>query len=226
MRLVRRIRPALALTGAVLLGLLWLGPLPGLARGSFVAHMTLHMGVVALAAPLLAVGLAGGPIDPVRRAPRLFGPLLAALVELVVVWGWHAPVLHEAARRSATLFALEQGSFLAAGLLVWLSAFGGDREDRDDRSAAGAGALLLTSMHMTLLGTLLALAPRPLYEHAAVGGPGVGTAAALVGQQLGGTLMLVVGGVVYLAGGLVLVTRLLRARGATPAPAAAGGGRS
>lgn len=204
-------RSPAGLAGAGLLVVLWLGPLPDLARGSFVAHMALHMGVVAVVAPLLAVGAAGGAFDPVRRRPRFFGPLVAALVELVVVWGWHAPVLHEAARRSATAFALEQASFLAAGLFVWLSAFGGGPDGRGDRSAAGAGALLLTSMHMTLLGTLLALAPRPLYDH---GATGAGTPAALVDQQLGGTLMLVVGGAVYLAGGLVLAARLLRLRGA------------
>jgi putative membrane protein len=57
-------------------------------------------------------------------------------------------------------------------------------------------------MHMTLLGALLALAPRPLYHaHAS---------AALADQQLGGALMLTVGGVVYLGGGLVLATTLIR----------------
>ncbi|MGH9372866.1 MAG: cytochrome c oxidase assembly protein, partial [Vicinamibacterales bacterium] len=44
--------------GSLLLGLgvlaaAWLGPLPALASGSFAAHMTMHIGVVAVAAPLL-----------------------------------------------------------------------------------------------------------------------------------------------------------------------------
>ena len=75
------------------------------------------------------------------------------------------------------------------------------------RAAAGVVALLLTSMHMTLLGALLALSPRPLYAHAGHG------PSALDEQHLGGAIMLGVGGVSYLAGGLWLSVRLLHLRG-------------
>ncbi|MEG3158615.1 hypothetical protein ACKVMH_12180, partial [Lysobacter zhanggongensis] len=46
--------------GLLVLAATWLGPLPGLSRGAFAAHMLMHMGVVAVAAPMIAVGLAGG----------------------------------------------------------------------------------------------------------------------------------------------------------------------
>jgi len=192
--------------GLLTLAGLWLGPLPELARGSFSAHMTLHMGVVALAAPLLALGLADGRLDPVRSAPGLLPPIPLSVVELVVVWAWHAPALHHAARRSAAGMAVEQASFLLAGLLVWLSAFGGGPRQRAARAAAGVVALLLTSMHMTLLGALLALGPRTLYDH------GVATTSLtpLDDQHLGGAIMLVAGGVSYLLGGLWLTAALLR----------------
>ena len=76
------------------------------------------------------------------------------------------------------------------------------------RRASGILALLLTTMHMTLLGVLIALAPRTLY-----GTPG----AALFGtelmplhdQQIGGVIMLLVGGGSYLLGGLALLRRLV-----------------
>ena len=77
--------------------------------------------------------------------------------------------------------------------------------------AAGAFALLLTSMHMTLLGALLALAPRPLFGEGTVTCLGL-TLGAAQDQQLGGVLMLMIGGAVYLAGGLALVARLLSGR--------------
>src|SRR5687768_13427507 len=108
--------------GLLALVALWVGPLPELTMHSFAAHMTLHMGVVAVAAPLLALGLAGGRLDPVRRAPGLFPPIPASMVELVVVWAWHAPALHHAARHGAAGFAAEQATFLLSGLFVWLSA--------------------------------------------------------------------------------------------------------
>jgi putative membrane protein len=66
-------------------------------------------------------------------------------------------------------------------------------------------ALLLTAMHMTLLGALLALTPRPLYMHEG----SWKRLDALADQQLGGAIMIVVGGLSYLVGGLWLTTGLL-----------------
>jgi putative membrane protein len=197
-------RRVLLILGLLALAAAWLGPLPGLARHAFFAHMTMHMGVVALAAPLLALGVAGGRLDPVRRAPKLFAPVPASILELVVVWAWHAPALHHAARHGAAGLFAEQGMFLLSGLFVWLSAFGG--ASSRGRSAAGVVGLLLTSMHMTLLGALLALSPRPLYTHA----EGFGGLTPLEDQHLGGAIMLIVGGVSYLAGGLWLTVGMLR----------------
>jgi putative membrane protein len=201
--------------GLVTLAVLWLGPVPALARHSFAAHMTLHMGVVAVAAPLLAFGVAGGRFDPVRRAPQWFPAIPLSIVELVAVWAWHTPSLHHAARHAPGGFAAEQATFLLAGLLVWLASVGGPREARHERTGAGITALLLTSMHMTLLGALLALTPRVLYTHAPRGHlhqiPGA-SAMALDDQHLGGAIMLLIGGASYLAGGLWLTARLVRAR--------------
>ncbi len=111
-------RVALAALGLAALAGLWLGPLPGLAASAFHAHMAMHMGVVAVAAPLLALALAGSRLDPVRRLPRLFAPIPASMLEFFVVWSWHAPALHHVARHTAGGVFLEQGSFLFAGLAV------------------------------------------------------------------------------------------------------------
>lgn len=192
--------------GLIALAAIWAGPLPRMAAHAFAAHMAMHMGVVAVAAPLLVFGLAGTAGDPVRRRPGWFPPVPLSLVELVVVWAWHAPALHRFARHDALGFIAEQAMFLATGVLVWLSAFGGERAQRRERAGAGIAALLLTSMHMTLLGALLALTPRLLYAHGAHG-----TAfSPLDDQHLGGAIMLLVGGAAYLAGGLWLTAELLR----------------
>ena len=195
-------RAALLVLAAVVLAWVWFGDPPAALDGSFSAHMTRHMGVVAIAAPLLALGLSGTALDPVLRHPGTFAPIPASLVELVAVWIWHAPALHELARESTFAFALEQGSFLASGCFVWMSAFGGVA-DRD-RGALGVVALLLTSMHMTLLGALLALAPRALYGSATCG-----AATALQDQHVGGAIMLLVGGLSYLFGGLLLTSGII-----------------
>jgi len=194
--------------GWLVLAAAWLGPLPELARTSFAAHMTLHMAVVAVAAPLLSLGAAGLRFDPVRRAPSWFSPVPASVGELVIVWAWHAPGLHHFARHSAAGFVIEQLMFLAAGVWVWLSAFGGEAPRSLARSGAGVIGLLLTSMHMTLLGALLVMSPRLLYAHH----QGTGSLAPITDQHLGGAVMLIVGGVAFLAGGLWLTRDLLQNR--------------
>jgi putative membrane protein len=118
-------RRALLILGILALAGAWLGPLPLLARQAFFAHMAMHMIVVAIAAPLLALGIAGSSLDPVRRWPALFPPIPISVLELLVVWAWHTPALHHAARHGFAGLVAEQGSFLVCGLLIWLSAFGG-----------------------------------------------------------------------------------------------------
>jgi len=184
---------AAAMTGSAVLVLAWAGPLPAMATSFFTAHMALHLLVVCVAAPLLGWALAGKGHVP---------PLLASLLEFILVWTWHVPALHEAARFSLTMFVLEQLSFAAAGTVLWASAF---REP-----AGGVAALFLTAMHMTLLGALLTLAPRPLYSALCLGGGGLSP---LEDQQLGGVLMAVVGGGADLLGALWLGYRLLREKG-------------
>lgn len=185
--------------GLVVLALAWSGILALPAPGPFSAQMGVHVAVVAVAAPLLALGIADGRFDPARRHPWLAAPVPAMLAELVVVWGWHLPLLHHAARTSTAALVAEQASFLAVGLALWLSVLGGDAAQRRARLAGGVIALLLTSMHMTLLGALITLAPRALWH-------GSGS---IADQQVAGMVMLSAA-VSYLAGGLWAVSRLLR----------------
>ena len=203
---------ALVLGGGTLVAA-WSGLLSRAAPGPFSAHMAVHIAVVAVAAPLLAAALAGARFDPARHAPALFAPIPASMIELVLVWGWHVPALHNAARSSVAVYAGEQAAFLGAGLLLWMAVAGGEAPGGVARSAVGIAALLFTSMHMTLLGALFALTPRVLYDHHA-------GAAALSDQHAGGVIMLLVGGGAYLAGGLWLLARVLRHR-TSPAGAAA-----
>jgi putative membrane protein len=163
-------------------------------------HMAGHMIAVAVVAPLLAYAARGTIADPARRWPRIVTPMVMMLLELLTVWGWHLPASRGAADSHALIALIEQASFLAAGFLLWSAAI------HSPARASGIGALLLTSMHMTLLGVLIGLAPRPLY-HGMHHGHGLDP---LGDQQLGGVVMLVVGGASYLIGGLALLATLLR----------------
>lgn len=201
--------------GLVLLAMIWGGPLLDAWRDSFAAGMVAHMGVVALAAPLIAIGLPER-LRPGASMPAAL-PVIASLVELAAVWGWHAPSMRIVAETSALGTVAEQASFLGAGLLLWSTSFAAP--EARTHALTGAGALLLTSMHMTLLGALLSLSSRPLYGAEEVTCFGLVLGAAQ-DQQLGGVIMLAVGAMVYLAGGLFLMGRVLsspsRAMASTP----------
>ena len=167
------------------------------AGAGMTGHMAAHMAAIAVAAPLIAWGIAGTRADPAMRTPLIVAPLPMAVVELIVVWGWHLPAMRAFAARGASGLMLEQATFLA-------------RETDDSvRRAAGVLALLVTTMHMTLLGVLIALASRPLFATAGFTCLGV-TLPPLLDQHLGGVVMLLVGAGSYLLGGLALLSRLLR----------------
>lgn len=191
---------ALVIAGVVVLLFAWAGPLPTLVPGSFAAHMLLHMSVVGIGVPLLAMGLA--PRTLARSSTTLILPIIVSILDLVVVWGWHTPHLHHLSRSEPLMLVLEQASFAGAALLVWLVAFGGP-------PLAGAMTLFFTSMHMTLLGALLGLATRPIYpgHDRGHGWPGL---SAIDDQHVGGVVMLAIGGIVYLGGALFLASRALR----------------
>lgn len=197
------------LAGLACLALIWGGPLLGQWRDSFTAHMVAHMGVVAIAAPLLALGLAGTRWDISGRS-ALFSPLPASILDLCVVAAWHAPAMRAAATAFPLVTAAEQASFLAAGLVLWLACLGQGGTGRHERSAAGALGLLFTSIHMTLLGALLTLSPRPLYGAGEVTCFGI-SLSAQADQQFGGVAMLLIGAAAYMAGGLALLARVLSA---------------
>lgn len=188
--------------GVVLLAVGWLVSALGLGM---VGHMAGHMIAVAIAAPLLAWGMVDTRYDLALRAPRLVHPLAMSLVELAVVWGWHLPAMRALADTQLVWLAIEQLSFLAAGILLWAAVLGAG----GDRRVGGIGALLLTSMHMTLLGALIGLAPRPLYPMMAMHG-GFAGLGPVEDQQLGGVVMLVIGGASYLLGALAMLGGLIR----------------
>jgi len=180
--------------GTLILILTWVGPLPRLSSSVFYAHMLMHMLVVAVAAPLIALGL-----PPVKKESLLTAPIPASMVELIVVWGWHAPWLHHLARHGMGGLILEQSMFILSGVWVWYSSL--------INKAQGVIGLLLTSMHMTFLGALISLSPRPLYQH-----HDSGTISRLFDQQLGGSIMLIIGGLSYLTGGVWLTLKILKER--------------
>ncbi|HEX6993462.1 MAG TPA: cytochrome c oxidase assembly protein [Gammaproteobacteria bacterium] len=211
---MRSVRTGASLSAAAVVAAAWLGPLPGLALERFAAQAALHVVLVSIAGPLLAMCVAGSRIDPVRRWPHGFSPLGLSLLQAGVVWAWHMPIAQLAARAEPSLLWLQQISLLLAGLLLWVSVLGGDRATRYERVGAGIIALLMTSISMTLLGGLSLIARSPYF--------GAEIAASFDDRRLGALLILGGAAVIYAIAGVLLLAWLLKP-GPTVAPAASPG---
>lgn len=208
--------PVILACGLALLAAAWLGPLPQLAQLSFVAHMAMHLMVLVAATPLIGYSLPRiWPSSALRLRPA--AALVAAGVDLVVIWSWHTPAMHAFARQSAAGLALEQGSFLAVGVFLWTTTLGPPSSNRA-KTGASVLALLITSVHMTLLGALIGLSNRQLYN-CYPAAPGGDVAALLRDQQLGGALMLVAAASIYAGTALWRLHHLLNERAAPAHPA-------
>lgn len=201
--------------GVAALGVALVSPLEPVSGALASAHMVQHILILVVAAPLLAFSapattlLRGAPRELVRAGARLGravglrprrlrllqNPVVAWLLNVGVLWTWHASVLYEAALRSEPLHILQHLSFLLSGVLVWRVVVGPDRV----RVVAGAGVLLVFALAIqnVLLSALLTFAEEPWYASYADTAPVWGLSH-LGDQQLAGAIMWVPTGLVYL----------------------------
>lgn len=180
---------------AILCGLAVLGPLDDWAKTSSAAHMTQHMLLMVVIAPLwvlsqpLAQIIAGsGRLWAWLWRPMLWltrYPLTTAYIHGAIIWFWHMPYFYMLAVENVWWHALEHLFFLITAGLFWWAVLKGSRQN----TPWALLAILFTLMHTGFLGALLTFASVPLY----------GEARSLGDQQLAGLIMWVVGAVPYLA---------------------------
>jgi putative membrane protein len=204
------------LAGVCVLAAALASPLHSLGGTLFVAHMTQHMLLMVVAAPLMVLGAPGltalwaAPaavrrrIGAALRSPWLRGPWRAVsapaaawAIHAAALWLWHAPALYERSVASPAVHTAQHVSFLGAALLFWWVAFHG-RGGRREAAGVSLVYLFTTAVHASLLGALITFAGEPWYgvygERASVWG-----LSPLEDQQLGGLVMWVPAGVVYVA---------------------------
>ena len=192
----------------------------------FSAHMSQHEVLMLVAAPLLVLGrplvvfLWAFPVNwsrrlgnvaklpPVNRAWQFLTiPLVAWLVHAVALWTWHVPVLFEAVLHKEWVHTLQHLSFLVSALLFWWALIHGPR------GAMGYGAAVLylftTSIHSGALGALLTIAGSVWYP-SYIGLTSSWGLTPLEDQQLGGLIMWIPAGLVYVIAGLALFAGWLR----------------
>ena len=199
-------------------------PLDALGAELFSAHMVQHEVLMIVAAPLLVLGrplavwvwalpaASRGPLGaffhrPGWRVPWLWitGPLVAWVLHALALWLWHVPALFDAALADEGVHTLQHLSFLGTALLFWWSVLGG--ASRRERGVALL-SLFTTMVHTGALGALLTLSNTVWYTAYVDTAPAWGLSA-LQDQQLGGVVMWVPAGTVYIVCGLWLAARWL-----------------
>ncbi len=205
-----------------------ISPLDAAGEALFSAHMVQHELLMLVAAPLLVVGAPAIPFlcalpsagrrsvaewTRARAVRRTWGALLHPgtgwTLQAAAIWLWHAPPLYQRALASEPVHALQHACFLGAALVFWEGLL---RLTRRHRGGYGIAVLSLftTAIYGGMLGALLTFASTPWY-------PAYGHASAAWGlipledQQLGGLIMWIPFGFVYVAAAMGTFAAWLRA---------------
>ena len=180
-------------------------------------HMVQHLLLMTFAPPLILLGeplLAlrlGRPFHPmVERAGRAFGhPALCWMAATATLVGWHIPAAFAVALGSPTWHALEQASFLVAGLLFWWPVVQPWPTLPEPRWSTVL-YLFLATLPCDILSGFLVFSDRIAYS---VYLPTSSGLAVLDDQQCAGALMWTVVTIVYLVAGTIVSTQLLASPG-------------
>ncbi len=203
-----------------------LSPLHPWGSVLFSAHMTQHELLMLVAAPLLVLGRPMIPFlhalpsswsgslarlsntKPWRVTWRFItGAFVAWLIQAIILWTWHIPALFDATNHNEFIHAMQHSCFLFSALLFWWALIHGPQR------AMGYGLAVLymftTALHSGLLGAMLTFAGRAWYPSYAHTTQAWGLTP-VEDQQLGGLIMWVPAGLVYVVAGLALFVGWLR----------------
>ena len=193
------------------------GPVELLARQLFWAHMTQHLLLMMVAAPLLVVAAPGlrvyrglplrirrplakavvrhGIGLPLRKLAALLGrPVTAWTLFITDLWLWHVPAMYDLTLGNHLIHHLEHVSFLGFGLLFWAQVI--DQPPFRSRLTQMQRAVYVFTATIAswALALVLAFASVPFYAYALLPDR-PGGISALTDQQIGAGIMWVPGSV-------------------------------
>ena len=179
-----------------------------LPMGPLSAHMLLHIALMNLAAPLAAIVLVRACPAGFDRAALLW---TAAIVQIVLLWAWHAPPAHRAATGSILISFVMHASLFVSALAFWTLLTRMSARNRWQVILS----LLVTGKLACLLGALLIFSPRALYELSH--GHHYATHSTLDDQQLAGLYMVVACPLSFVLAGIIVAAQVMRDLGRHPA---------
>lgn len=199
-------------------------PIDAIGEELFSVHMIQHEMLMMIAAPLLVLSrpeqsvLLGGKGMMTSifhlltgRSPlilnfyrKLVTPLWGWVIHFLGLWLWHLPVLLNASLTSTWVHSLQHATFLLIAWVFWYSIFRLDKS----HSMAAVVSLFTTAIHASLLGALLTFSPKIWYSPYAHTTQQWGLSP-IEDQQLGGLIMWMPAGIVFIVAALVTLARLL-----------------
>lgn len=201
-------------------------PLHLLGELLFSMHMTQHEILMLVAAPLIVLGrpfvaaawaLPSGSRKTFGTAVRssavnrtwtfLSNAAVAWVVHAVALWTWHIPTMFQATLSSDFVHTLQHASFFGTALLFWWAILFGKR----GLQSYGAGVLYLftTMVQSGLLGIFLTLTSTVWYPAYTSTTESFGLSP-IEDQQIGGLIMWIPAGLVYMFAALVMFSAWLR----------------
>ena len=200
-------------------------PIHELGEQLFSAHMLQHEILILISAPLISASHPGATllwafaprhrsgiggwvqnVENSRPAQWITAPLNAWILEAAALWLWHIPFLYQATLQSDWVHAAQHLSFLGTAVLFWSALYGVGRS----AMSYGAGTLYVfgTAVHCSALGALLTFSQVLWYPAYAATTSAWGLTP-LEDQQLGGAIMWVPSGLVFIAIAMMLMGRWL-----------------
>jgi putative membrane protein len=222
---VKRWEAACFGAGWLFLALALVSPLHPFGSMLFSAHMMQHEILMLAAAPLMVLGRPipvflkalptrwSGALGRASNRPAwartwaaLSAPMVAWLIHAAALWVWHIPALFQATLTSEWTHIAQHASFFLTAALFWWTAM-----ERRGPLGYGLGVLAMftTALHSGVLGALITFAGIVLYPAYAARTQEWGLTP-LEDQQLGGLIMWVPAGALYIIAGLCLAAGCLR----------------
>ena len=170
----------------------------------FSAHMVQHLLLTMLMPPLMILGVPGWMLRPLLRnrvisrvARRVTKPITCFVIFNLVIAVWHLPVFYNAAMDNHNIHILEHLMFMAAAVLMWWPI---TSQLPELPRLSYPGQMLycfLMILPMSIVAIYISMADQVLYP-AYSAAPRVTSLSPLEDQLLGGLIMWVPGGVIFM----------------------------
>jgi cytochrome c oxidase assembly factor CtaG len=200
---IKRSQPWYFAAGLVALLLALLSPIDTLSSMLFLMHMTQHILLIMVAAPLLLLGLPAPFLSPLMQNARLktglawlTHPVIAFMLYNLTLVVWHIPALYEAALQNEFLHDLEHALFFYTALLSWWPLLSPSPELPRLSYPAQILYIFLMAIPGGLLGAVLVFSGQVFYPTYAAA-PRLWDLTALADQQAGALVMMIPGKAIY-----------------------------